>query len=468
MIDVLILLTAWFILLYFLLVNGSYIFIQLISLLSIRNNVRERGVEEPYNLHDTPFLPGVAILLPAYNEGPVIVSSIRSLLSIEYPDVEIVAVNDGSTDDTLERLQEAFDLQRLEAEYPLDVPCEPVRDIYRATDVDLVVIDKENGGKSDALNAGLFFTDQPLFCAVDADTIIEQDALLKAARPFLRYPDEMVATGGTVRVANGCKIKDSVIQEVNLSDAWLVGMQAMEYLRAFLTGRIGLSKLSSLLIISGAFGLFRASTVREIGGYSTDSITEDMELVVRLHRHCGERDRDDRVEFVPDAVVWTEVPERLTALGRQRNRWYRGLLDTLVTHRDMIGRPKFGAIGMIAMPFFLLVEALGPIIEGLGYLFVPIAFILGLLNLPFFLLFLAVAVGLGIIMSWLSVWCEVYGFRRYTRVSDILYLMWFGIAENILYRQWKAFISFKGLIDYLKGDTSWGEMTRVGLEDEDE
>ena len=308
----------------------------------------------------------------------------------------------------------------------------------------------------------MFFTDQPLFCAIDADTVIERSGLIEIVRPFLRDPGRMIATGGTVRVANGCTIRDGVVERVRLSKSALVNLQMMEYLRAFLAGRVGLSVMKSLLIVSGAFGLFRTNAVREIGGYSTDTITEDMELVVRLHRHFGDLGEAYRVEFVPDAVVWTEAPESRQVLARQRSRWYRGLIESLLLHRRMIGRPKYGAIGLVALPFFVLVEALGPLIEGIGYVIVPIAFLLGLLNSSFFLLF--VAVGLGTLMSWLSAFSEVYGFRQYVHPRDVVGILFYGVVENVLFRQWKAFVAWKGLFQFLRGDTSWGEMTRVGLE----
>lgn len=457
--------SAWFFLGYFGLVNGSYLLLHGAGLIGIRRNLREQSVDPAYDLHDSPFIPGIAVIVPAYNEAPVIASSVQSLLSIEYPDVEVVVVNDGSTDGTLARLQDAFDLRRVQAEYPIEMPCEEINSVHRATDVDLVVLDKANGGKADALNAGLFFTDQPLYCAVDADTIIERDALINIIRPFLRDPQRMLATGGTVRVANGCTFRDSLVQQIRLSGSWLVDLQAMEYLRAFLAGRIGLSMIRGLLIVSGAFGLFRTSAVREVGGYSPETITEDMELIVRLHRAYRERNREYRVEFIPDAVVWTEVPETIQSLGRQRSRWYRGLLESLTMHRAMIGRRKYGVIGLVALPFFLFVEALGPLIEGLGYVLVPAAFVLGLLNVPFFALFLAVAVGLGTLLSWLGIFTEVVGYRRYTRIRDIAALLGYGLLENVLYRQWKAFIAWKGLVQFVRGDTAWGEMVRVGIDE---
>lgn len=455
-----------FFILYFLLINGTYLVVHTFALVFLHRNVEENRLQPAYEPKTSPFTPGIAILVPAYNEAPVIVSSIRSLLNLEYPDSEIVVINDGSTDETMDRLREAFDLQKLDAPYPVDLPCEPIRGVYAAAEADLVVLDKENGGKADALNAGVFFTDEPLFCAVDADTVIERGALLEAVRPFLRDPERMIATGGTVRVANGCSIRNGAVTAVGLSRSWLVGLQTMEYLRAFYAGRMGLSGLRSLLIISGAFGVFRTEPVRRIGGYSTETITEDLELVVRLHRYYTESNREYRVEFIPDAVVWTEVPESLDVLGRQRDRWYRGLLESLSLHRDMVGRRKYGTVGVFALPFFLFIEALGPLIEGQGYLLVPILFVLGLVNAPFFVLFLTVAIGLGVLMSWLGVFSEVVGFRRYKRPRDIVALLGYGVLENFLFRQWKALISWRGFIQYLRGDVSWGEMTRVGFDHE--
>lgn len=456
---------TWFFFVYFILINGGYLAVHALALVELRDKMQYRRTDPPYDPQSSPFMPGIAVVVPAYNEAPVIVSSVQSLLNLAYPNYEVIVVNDGSSDDTLDRLLERFDLHQVDAEYPVDLNCEPVAGIYRATDVDLVVIDKANGGKSDALNAGVFLTDRPLFCAVDADSVIERGALLAAVKPFLRYPERMVATGGSVRAANGCTIRNGIVTEVRLAGNYLAGIQTMEYLRAFLAGRAGLGRVRSLLIISGAFGVFRTEPVREIGGYSTDTITEDMELVVRLHRHFADQDREYRVGFVPEAVVWTEVPESLDVLGRQRGRWYRGLLESLTLHRDMIGRRRFGAIGLVALPFYLFVEAIGPLIEGMGYALVPLFFIFGLLNVSFFFTFLAIAVALGILMSWVGVLSEVATYRRFDRPRDVATLLAYGVLENVVYRQWKAYIAWRGLIQFFRGDASWGEMTRVGLEE---
>lgn len=455
-------LASWFFVGYFALVNGSYLIIHLVSIVVLVRNVRDWLIEPAYEPHSSPFLPGISVVVPAYNEEVTIVETVRSLRNLEYANYDLVVVNDGSTDATLDVLVETFDLERVDAPVPVDLPCEEVRGVYQSPRIDLVVIDKENGGKADALNAGVFFTDQPLFCAVDADTVIERGALLEVAEPFLRDPDRTIATGGAVRVANGCSISRGVVSEVGLSKNALANLQTVEYLRAFLSGRIGLSGIGGLLIISGAFGLFRTSAVREVGGYSTGTITEDMELIVRLHREFA--DEDYLIEFVPFPVVWTEVPASRAVLGRQRSRWFQGMVETLWAHRRMIGNPKYGVIGVVALPFFLFVETIGPLIEGVGYVIVPIAFLVGVLNVPFFVLFLGVALGIGTLLSWLSVLNEVVSFRRYRNPRDIAKLLGYGLLEHVPYRQWKSWVTWVALVRYLRGNRGWGEMVRVGFD----
>lgn len=453
-----------FVLGYFLVVNAAYAVVHLVALRELKSAIEARTLHESYPEFGSPFMPGVAIVVPAYDEAPVIVDSVRSFLDLEYPDCEVIVVNDGSEDATLDRLVDAFDLERIEAPAPWELPSAPVRSIYRSRRADLTVIDKENGGKADALNAGVFFTEKPLFCAVDADSVIERDALMSVARPFLEEPDRTVATGGVVRVANGCSISSGIVERIGLSPEPLVGVQTVEYLRAFLAGRMGLSRLDSLLVISGAFGMFDTETVREVGGYRTGSVTEDMELVVRLHRRLSEWGRECRVVFLPKPVVWTEVPETTAGFSRQRRRWNRGLFDTLLEHRDMIGNPKYGTTGTFALPFFLVVEALGPLVEGLGYVVVPIAFLLGVVNVEFFLVFVLLAMLFGTLLSWLGVLSEVIGYKRYERPSEIARLLLYGVLENVLYRQWRTLVLWRGFLEFLWGAESWGAMERAGFD----
>jgi cellulose synthase/poly-beta-1,6-N-acetylglucosamine synthase-like glycosyltransferase len=456
-----------FVVAYFVVANAAYLVIHLTALVELCRLMNERTFESTYQRFGSPFLPGIAIVVPAYNEAPVIVPSVRSFLDLQYPDYEVIVVNDGSSDDTLDRLVDAFDLEAVPASPPMELPCETVCDVYRSTgNRKLTVIDKENGGKADALNAGVYLTEKQLFCAVDADSVIERDALLSVAKPFLEHPERTVATGGVVRVANSCSITEGIVEEVRLSRNPLVGLQTMEYLRAFLSGRIGLSSLKSLMIISGAFGLFDTRLVREVGGYRSDTITEDMELVVRMHRYLNERDREYHLEFVPEPVIWTEVPEDRTVLSRQRRRWHRGLFQTLTMHRKMIGNPNYGITGLFALPFFMGVEGFGPLIEGLGYVIVPLAFVLGIVDTWFFISFLLLAIVLSMFLSWLSVLSEVASYRRYERPRDVALLLVYGVLENVLYRQWKTIVLWRGFVEFLRGVDSWGTMERKGFESE--
>jgi len=449
---------------YYLLINSGYLLIHVLALFELRDTVRESEWRPPFRAFDSPFYPGVAMVVPAYNESASIVESVRSMLLLNYPDQEIVVVNDGSTDATLDRLREAFDLRPVDAPVPYDVPSEPIRGVYRsATHEDLLVVDKENGGKSDALNAGVWLTDQELFCAVDSDTVLDRNALLEVVKPFLEEPDRAVASGGTIRVANNCVVEDGEVQEVNLPKTGLPGIQVMEYLRAFYSGRLGLTRLKGLILISGAFGVFRTDRVREIGGYRHDTITEDFDVVVRLHEYLSDNDIDYTVEFVPEPVAWTEVPDNLRTLGRQRRRWYRGMIETIVASRGLFFRRAYGRVGTVILPFFTAAEALGPLIEGFGYVLLPIGWYLGILNIEFFLVFLLLTVGVGIFLSWFGVFSEVWSYNRYESPRDVARLLWYGVLENFGYRQWKTIVAWHGLIEYLRGEKSWGVMERQGF-----
>ncbi|RLM70749.1 glycosyltransferase [Halorubrum sp. Atlit-8R] len=455
-----------FIVTYYLLINAGYLLIHVLALFQLRDNVRESAWDPSFRAFDSPFYPGVAMVVPAYNEAANIVESVRSMLALNYPDQEIVVVNDGSSDATLERLEDAFGLRPVDAEVPYDVPSEPIRQVYRsATHENLLVVDKENGGKSDALNAGVWLTDQELFCAVDADTVIDRDALLDVVAPFLEEPTRTVASGGTIRVANECVIQDGQVKETNLPKTGLAGVQVMEYLRAFYSGRLGLARLKGLILISGAFGVFRTDRVREIGGYRHDTITEDFDVVVRLHEHLSDNDIDYRIEFVPEPVAWTEVPESLRTLGRQRRRWYRGMLETVVASRGLFFRRRYGRVGTVVLPFFTAAEALGPLIEGFGYVLLPLGWYLGILNVEFFLTFLLLTVGAGVFLSWFGVFSEVWSYNRYESPRDAVRLLWYGVVENFGYRQWKTVVAWHGLIEFLRGEQSWGVMERRGFGD---
>jgi len=429
----------------------------------MRHRFAYRDSDENRVLEASPLVPPVSILAPAYNEATSICESVRAMLGLTYPEYEVIVINDGSKDDTLKLLIEEFHLYRSARFFNHTIPGKPVRGVYESMDpIPLVVVDKENGGKADALNVGINVARYPLVCAADCDSLLESDALLRVARPFLEEPERMLAVGGIVRVANGCQVAGGRVLKVDLPRSWIVRCQVVEYLRSFLGGRVAFSAFNSLLIISGAFGLFSKKAVLAVGGYRTDTVGEDMELIVRLHRWARDRKMDYRIVFQPDPVCWTEVPESLKILKRQRNRWQRGSFETFWIHKDMICRPKYGALGMFAFPYFILFETFGPLVELLGYALTTLGLMLNMFDLQVVYLFFLAAVAYGMILSTASVILEL-STKRYPQVRNLLTLIGASLIENLGFRQLLTFWRALAFIDLMRGKKSWGAMERKGL-----
>jgi cellulose synthase/poly-beta-1,6-N-acetylglucosamine synthase-like glycosyltransferase len=448
---------------YFVLLNGYYFITSILSFRALRRYARSLNATDTADLIRFGGAPPVSVLVPAYNEAANCLATLRSLLDLEYPEYEILFINDGSTDDTVELIREAYALVPAFRVTTSQLGRGKVRAVYQSTTVPrLWVIDKENGGKPDALNTGLDYCQTPLFCALDADTALERDALLRLCRSFLEDGDT-VAAGGIVRVANGSTFKDGHVREVMLPDSLLARLQVVEYLRAFLAGRMGWSSMDVLLIVSGAFGMFRREVVVAAGGYSSRTVGEDMELIVRLHRHLREQKQPYKISFVPDPVAWTEVPESLRVLANQRDRWQRGLLQSLSAHRTMLFSPKYGRIGMVAFPYFWFMEGFGPVIEFLGYIAFAVAILFGWASPPFVVAFLLLAIFSGIALSLAAVGLEELSFRRYSRTRDFVRLLALSVIENFGYRQYLAMARFKGVIMAMLGRRSWGRMERRGV-----
>ncbi len=453
-----------FILSFFIAINLVYLSLLILSFLNIQRYRRRTENEQWRRIIRSPLTVPVSILAPAYDEQHSIVESVHSLLALEYANYEVIVINDGSRDDTLATLIEHFGLSAIPVQIDYAIACNSIRSVYRSPGYPrLVVLDKVNGGKADALNAGINISANPLFCAIDADSVIEGNALLRVVRPFLERPDETVAVGGMIRVANGCVINRGQVKSIGLPASNLARFQSVEYLRAFLFGRSGWSQLGALLIISGAFGLFKRQIVVDVGGYRADTVGEDIELVFRIHRHLRDRGIPYRVEFLCDPVCWTEVPEDMRTLGRQRNRWQRGLMDSLRFHKEMLFNRRYGVIGMIGMPYFVIFELIGPIIEITGLIVVPLSFAFGFVNLPFFVLFLTLAILLGTMLSIASVILDDLSFQRFPRLSQVLRLVLYGLVENFGYRQLTLWWRVRGVIDYGRGKKSWGDMQRKGF-----
>lgn len=453
-----------FVLGYFAVLNLLYAWFSLVGLSMVARYARELSELALKDLLEREAYLPVSILVPAYNEEKTIVESVRSFLGLRFPEFEVVVVSDGSKDRTMEKLREAYALVEEPVVFRKAIDSRPIRTIYRSLRYpNLVVVDKDNGGKADALNAGLNLARYPLFCAVDADSMLDGDALLRASRLFLE-DDTVLAVGGTIRPLNGASVQGGVVEVLRLPGGFLERMQIVEYSRAFFSGRAGWSAMGALLIISGAFGLFRRQAVLGVGGYHTHTVGEDMELVVRLHRSARERRQPYRIVYTPDPICYTEVPTDWKTLRKQRNRWHRGLWEVLWMHRAMLFNPRYGRLGMVAMPYFLFFEALSPVVEVLGYLMLPLAYWLGLLNLEFALLFLLLALGFGVLLSHLAIGIETLLFKRYSSLWERLLLLGMGVLEVLGYRQLLALERFVASFQVWRKRGVWGEMRRKGLE----
>ncbi|MBQ5948025.1 glycosyltransferase [Massilia sp. ST3] len=453
---------TWFVFCYFIALNVGYLTLNVFSLRALRRKGQELFMAELPRAY-SGLEPPISILVPAYNEEATIAASIRSMLQLSYAEFEIVIINDGSKDGTLDVLKREFALLPFPEAYRRQIPTQEVRQVYRSTRYPNVrVIDKFNGGKADSLNAGINISRYPLFCGVDADSILQRDSLAKVTEPFLRDPT-VVAAGGTVRVANGCQVSGGFLTQVGLpKNIWAL-FQVVEYLRAFLFGRLGWSSMNGMLIISGAFGVFRKDAVVLAGGYRRDTIGEDMELVVRMHRLLRERRQPYRIEFVPDPVCWTEAPEDYRTLKNQRIRWQRGLAESLNANWGLPFSRNGGVPGWVAFPFMLLFEWLGPLVELGGYVFMVWAFFTGMVSWQAFGAFLFVAVGLGILLSASGLLLEEMSFHIYPRGKQLLALGLVVILENFGYRQLNSVWRLTGLWRWLvQKESTWGTMKRKG------
>lgn len=454
----------WFFFAYFIVLNLVYLGLNFVSAFSIHHYMRDHGASFLPESFST-YQPPVSIIVPAWNEESSIVANVRSLLRQKYPEFEIVIVNDGSTDATCEALIREFQLVEFPEAYRQRIPTEAVRRVYTSTaHVNVRLVDKENGGKADALNAGINCARYPLYCVIDADCILQDDSLARVVQPFLE-DSTTVAAGGVVRVVNGCSVRAGYLERVELPGKFLARVQLVEYLRAFLFGRLGWSPSNSLLIISGAFGVFYKERVIDIGGYRRDTVGEDMELVVRLHRHMRAEKRPYRITFVPDPICWTEAPEDLKSLRRQRMRWQQGLSESLFSNMRLMFSRNGGIVGWVAFPFMLVFECLGPLIEVLGYFSMTLMWLGGLLSPDAFVAFLLASIGLGVLLSTNALFLEEISFHLYPKPRQQLRLFVAAVLENFGYRQINSFWRLAGMVRWLisrRGHGRWGKIRRTG------
>jgi cellulose synthase/poly-beta-1,6-N-acetylglucosamine synthase-like glycosyltransferase len=444
-----------------------YIFIGIYSIGETKKYLRKNSFTDFNVLASSPQAPAVSILAPAYNEGVTIIENVRSLLSIHYNQLELIVINDGSKDDSLQKLINGYDLQQVQHIYQQHITTKPVRGIYKSRNPvyhKLLVVDKQNGGKADSLNAGINIASGKYLVCIDADCILEQDALLKLIKPFMEEPwKPVIATGGVIRIANSCVVENGRLIEVNLPKRFLPRVQTLEYIRAFLLGRMAWSRLNGLLLISGAFGAFDRDIVIRAGGYNTKTVGEDMELLVRMRRYMEERKLAYSVAYIPDPLCWTEAPENYKILGRQRNRWTRGSIETLKLHRKMFFNPRYRLLGMLSYPYWFFFEMLAPAAEFIGLLAFIFFILIGMVDWPFFCALLLFIFTFGFLYSVFAILMEVYTFNQYRKKGDIGKLMFTALLEPFLFHPFVVWSAIRGYIDLFRKKKGWGEMVRAGF-----
>jgi cellulose synthase/poly-beta-1,6-N-acetylglucosamine synthase-like glycosyltransferase len=409
-------------------------------------------------------VPPVTLVVPAYNEERVIVQSVHSLLSLTYKRLEVVVVNDGSRDGTLDELIRSFSLRKSEVRPSGELPTKPIRGFYVSRiDPRVVVVDKENGGKSDSMNAGINFSQNPYFMAMDGDTLFEPEALTNALRLILEDRERVVAVGGVVRGINGSIVDAGRIRRPQLLLNFWVIIQVIEYLRSFLAGRTGWSLVNGLLVVPGAFGLFQKAACVMVGGFGTKTVTEDLELTLKLHRFAREKGLDWRILLAPDAVCWTEMPSNYKSLSGQRKRWHEGLLQTIRLNKTLLFNPRYAVVGLVSLPHLVLYEAGGPFIELLGLVLLPALYFMGWLNQTAFILYLLLAFFVGAFFSLIAIFLDQTYFPRYTFPRDALLLLAFSLIENFGYRQLYLIWRLQATWNVLFGKVVWRVSERTGF-----
>jgi len=412
--------------------------------------------------------PSVSILAPAYNEGKNVVDNVRSLMSLNYVNLEIIIINDGSEDDTMYKLIENYHLKPVKFAINYKIECNEILGVYKSENKafqKLIVIDKANGGKADALNAGINISSSDLIISIDVDCIIESDAILKMVKPFIEETDKkVIASGGVIRVANNCDVGTGKINLVRFPNKLIAGFQVLEYSRAFILGRMAWSKINGLLLISGAFGMFNKELVIKVGGYDPRTVGEDMELVVRMRRYMHDNKLGEYiVSFIPDPLCWTEVPDTVKVLGRQRNRWTRGTMQTLFIHKKLFFNPKYGRLGIISYPYWFFFEWLAPIVELIGIIYFTTLVAFGQVNWTFFLTLTTLVYSFAFMLTLFSILYEEATFNAYKRKTDILKMILFALLEPFIYHPLIVFWAIKGNISYMRGEKGWGRMERTGF-----
>lgn len=424
-------------------------------------------------LKESPYAPGISVIAPAYNEETTIIANVTSMLTLDYPIFEVVIVNDGSKDRTLELLIEKFQLVETPFAYIEKIRTKPFKRVLKSTNPNyekLTVVDKENGGtKADATNAGINASVFPYFLCTDVDCILSRDALIKMIQPVLNSNKQVIAVGATMRMANSCEVNENgVITRVRPPKRIIPCFQEIEYLRAYLISKMGWSFINATPNVSGGLGLFDKSVVVEAGGYDPVSHAEDMDMLLRMVTYMRDFDKPYRIAYIPITTCWTEGPPNLSVLNKQRIRWGRGLLQMFIVHRKLLFNYKYGRVGILTLPYIFLFEFLAPIIEVVGFVALLFFVLTGQVNYQTAYILLLYGYLLGVSISIIAVATDMAVLKLYRKFSEYIKLIIFSFVEFILYHPLIVFFSIKGYIDFVfKQNFEWGAMKRQGFKQED-
>lgn len=459
----------YFFLVFTILIVGSYVILAIFSSLETIEYLKKNSFVDYKDLLTSDVAPSISIIAPAYNESLNIVENVRSLLSTHYVNYDVIIVNDGSKDDSLEKLIEAYDLERIEYIIDQKVPTQPLRaGVFKSKNPafeKLIVVDKQNGGKADALNCGINISTSKYLACIDVDCLLLADSLQRMVKPFLEYTDrKVIASGGVIRIANSCKIEDGKLLEVNYPNKWLERCQILEYLRAFLLGRMAWAKLNGLLVISGAFGLFDREIAIEVGGYDTKTVGEDMEIIVRMRRYMEEQKLPYKVAYIPDPLCWTEAPDSRKIFISQRNRWTRGTIEVLKIHKKIGWNRKYGILGMLSYPYWQIFERYAPIVEVMGILYFLFLVFYQPLSWSFILgLFLLVYL-FSLLFSFVAIFTEEFTYHQYKKKGIGFKLIMTVFLEPFILHPLVLYAAMRGNYDYyFNKNKKWGVMVRKGL-----